>query len=114
MSDLGTSPQEHYQKYLEENQKIVDEVVEKLKEDFPDLKQHAAISDIYAQTFKLTNQVEELSRHYMFLSSYIDALYTHLVGDGKLISEEDFREAAQSAYKASVDAVTEAIQEIQS
>lgn len=112
MTDTQKSPQEYYQEHLEENQQLVDEVVSTLKKDFPEEGQHAAIVDIFTQVFTLTNQVEELSRHYMFISSYIDSFYTHLVGDSKLISEDQFRDAAQAAYKASVDAVTQAMQEI--
>ena len=112
MTDTQKSPQEFYQEHLEENQQLVDEVIESPKKDFPDEAQHEAISDIFTQVFTLTNQVEELSRHYMFISSYIDSFYTHLVGESKLISEDQFRETAQAAYKASVDAVTQAMNEI--
>lgn len=107
---------ENLDKLLDDQQKRNDEiiahVVEDLKKSFPDEKQHQVIADIYKQVFKLSYNLEELNHQGIFLSSYIDAFYTHLVGEGKLITEDDYVNAAREAYRQSLETVTQAAKEM--
>ena len=49
----------------------------------------------------------------MYLSSYLDSFYTHLVGEGKIIPEEAFVETAQEAFKKSVNEIIETTKKLQ-
>lgn len=111
-----TENNQQFQEVLEarrvQNDAIIAQVVEDLKDAFPDPKQHAVVSDIYTQVFNITGSMEELNHQGIFLSSYIDAFYEYLVGENKLITEEQFRTAAQAAYESSLEEVVKARQQI--
>lgn len=112
---METSEQleELFKQQFERDQEIINETGERLKEVFPDEEQFKVVFDLYQHSFKLMNDVQELNHANIFLNSYVDAFHSILVGEGKLISEEEYREKATEAYTESLKAVNEAITPIQ-
>ena len=97
----------------DQNEAIIEQVVESLKTVFTEEAQHEVIAELYSKLFLATQQIEELNLQGIFLSSYIDAFYVHLVGEDKLISSEAYKETARQAYEDSIKAVAEASRELQ-
>lgn len=98
---------------LENNRKIIEETRIELEKIFPDPNQSEAVFSIYSRLFQVTEDIEELNQHHLYLSSYLDSFYTHLVGEGKIISEEAFVQTAQEAFKKSVDEIIETTKKLQ-
>ena len=98
---------------IEKNRQIVEESRVQLAKIFPDPEQSEAVFEIYRQLFQVSNDLEELNHNHLFLSSYLDSFYTHLVGEGKIIPEEAFVASAQEAYKTSMEEIIRATEELQ-
>ena len=108
MSDNIQNIEELFQKQLERDQAIIQEAGENLKQIFTDSKQFEVVFDIYQQVYKLSGDVQELNHANIFLNAYIEGFNTFLVGEGKLISEEDFKHASTQAYESALKTITEA------
>ena len=100
-----------FKKQYERDQEIIHETGEKLKQVFKDEEQFKVIFDLYQHSFKMLNDIQELNHANIFLNSYVDAFHQLLVGEGKLLTEEEYRESATKAYTESLKAVNEAIGE---
>lgn len=113
MAENQQQLEELFKQEHERDLSVIQEVGENLKKIFPDEKQFEVIFDIYQKTYKNNNDIQELNHGNIFLNSYIDAFYSYLVGEEKLISEDDFRKAASEAYQQSLNAIIEANKQLQ-
>lgn len=113
MAENQEQLEELFKQEHERDLAVIQEVGESLKEIFTDEKQFEVIFDIYQKTYKNNNDIQELNHGNIFLNSYIDSFYRHLVGEGNLISEDDFRKAASEAYQESLNTIIEATKQAQ-
>lgn len=113
MAETQEQLEELFKQEHERDLSIIQQVGEDLKQIFTDEKQFEVVFDIYQKVYKNNNDIQELNHGNIFLNSYIDAFYEYLVGEGKLISEEDFRNAASSAYHKSLDTIIEVNKQMQ-
>lgn len=105
MSDAKAISQEiedMYEQKEKQDKTIIDAVVAKISELFPDPKQAAFLSDLFGQIFSLSTDLDEVNQGLIFTSSYIDAFYKLLVVERQLISEEEFKAYAQESYDKSI------------
>lgn len=96
-----------------ENEKMLEEGLVAIKEAFSDEKQIDIVFALYQQVQQLSGDLEEINNHNLYLSSYLDAFYTLLVGEGLQISEQDFVQKAQEAYTQSIQQILEATKAMQ-
>lgn len=105
MTDSNTQLDDLFKKQAERDEQIVNEVGENLRSIFTDEKQFEVVFDLYQQVYKLSNDVQELNHANIFLNSYVDSFHQLLVGEGKLLTEDDFREKASEAYHQSLQTI---------
>ena len=105
MVDSNQQLEELFQKQHERDQEVILEVEQNLKKIFPDEKQFEVVFDLYQQVYRLSNDVQELNHANIFLNSYVDSFHQILVGDDKMIAEEEFRQKASDSYHASLQTV---------
>lgn len=105
MTESNKQLDELFEQQAERDQQIINEVGENLKQVFTDPQQNEVIFDLYQQVYKLNNDVQELNHANIFLNSYVDAFHQLLVGEGKLLSEDEFREKASEAYHYSLQTI---------
>lgn len=108
MTDNTQKLEEFFQQQYERDLQIMEEVGENLKQVFTDEKQYEVVFDMYQQLYKLSNDVQELNRANIFMNSYIDAFHQLFVGEGKNVSEEEFRQASSDSYHASLQTILKA------
>lgn len=113
MTDNSQQLDELFQKQFERDQAVIEEVGANLKQIFTDEKQFDVVFDMYQQLYKVSNDVQELNHANIHMNAYIDAFHKHLVGEDKLITEEDFRQASSDAYHESIQTIMNAHTEIQ-
>ena len=103
---------EAFEEQRKRNEETLSRIGEELKAIFPDEKQCEVVTELYRQMFKVSYDIEELNRQSIFLSSFIDGLQEHLVGEGKTIPEEAYIDSCQKAFQASVDEINKAFAEM--
>lgn len=103
---------EAFEEQRKHNEEILSRIGEELKSIFSDEKQCEVITELYRQMFKVSYDIEELNRQSIFLSSFIDGLQEHLVGEDKYIPEDVYIESCQKAFQASIDEINKAFAEI--
>ncbi len=113
MTDNSQQLEALFQKQTERDEAIIQEVGDNLKQIFPDEKQFEVVFDMYQQVYKLSNDVQELNLSNIFINSYVDALHKYLVGEGKLITEEEFRQSASDAYNESIQTIINANKDLE-
>lgn len=113
MAENQEQLEELFKQEHERDLTIIQQVGEDLKKIFADEKQFEVIFDLYQKVYKNNNDIQELNHGNIFLNSYIDAFYKYLVGEGKLISEEDFRNVASQAYHESLETIIQLNKQMQ-
>lgn len=111
MTDTVQQFEELFQQQAERDEAVITEVGENLKTIFTDDKQFEVVFDMYQQVYKLSNDIQELNLSNIFMNSYIDAFHKHLVGENKLITEEEFRQSSSDAYNDSIQTIINANKE---
>lgn len=101
-----------FEQKRQENEKIVDEVSARFKTIFQDPEQCEVITELYKQIFAIGQESQEQSISMLYANSFIDAFQTHLVGEGKLISEEEYINNAKNSFEQSIQAVTDAYKDL--
>lgn len=114
MTESNVNLDQLFEQQAERDQQIIEEVGKNIRQVFTDEQQNEIIFDLYQQVYKLNNDVQELNHANIFLNSYVDAFHQLLVGEGKLLSEEDFRTKASEAYHQSLQTIMNLTQEGQS
>lgn len=94
-----------FEKRQKQQEQVLASVQQIIETSFPESSQNEIIFDMYAQLFKVSNELQELNHAHIFLSSYFESFHHHLVGEGKLITEEEFRGVAQQAYEGAIEQV---------
>ena len=91
----------------EEQEKYINEVLNKLETIFPDQAQRIFIGDMFIQLYKLSVDMDDLNQNAIYQSSFIDALHKGVVGEDKVMSEEDFNKTALDSYNKSLEVIQE-------
>lgn len=105
MVDNNQQLEELFQRQYEKDKEIIDDVEQSLRQVFVEEKQFEVVFDLYKQVFKLSQDLQELNHANIFLNSYIDSFHQLLVGEGKLLDDDQFRELASDSYHASLQAI---------
>ena len=109
MSEQNTNTFEAaFEEQRRQNEETLFKIGEELKGIFSDEKQCEVVTELYRQVFKVSFDIEELNRQSIFLSSFIDGLQEHLVGENKLISEDVYIDSCQKAFQASIEEINKA------
>lgn len=103
---------EAFEEQRKRNEETLSRIGEELKAIFPDERQCEVVTELYRQMFKVAYDIEELNRQSIFLSSFIDGLQEHLVGENKLISEDVYIDSCQKAFQASIEEINKAFTEM--
>lgn len=97
----------------ERDKEILSEVQKNIAETFPDPAQSQVVFDLYQQLYKVTGDTQELNHGSIFLNSYIDAFHKLLVGEGKMFTDDEFKELSSEAYTQAINDVLQASQAMQ-
>lgn len=104
---------EAFKEQRERNEEILSNINTELKEIFTDEKQCEAITELYKQVFKISYDLEELNRQSILLASFLEGFQETLVGEGKVIPEEEYMQASIKAFQNSMEAINTAFEEMQ-
>lgn len=101
-----------FEQQRQRNEETLTRIDEELKGIFPDEKQHEAVTELYKQVFKMSYDLEELNRQNILLASFLEGFQENLVGEGKILTEEEYMDASVKAFQNSMEAINKAFETV--